>query len=293
MKKTIFEGVGTALITPFSEGEIDFPALERLIERQIEAGISALVIGGTTGEAATLSDEERYELYAFAKEKIGGRCPLMLGTGTNDTRVAIKHTQFAEELGCDGALLVTPYYNKGTERGVVCHYRAIAESTTLPLMLYNVPSRTGVNMSRATLENLSEVENIVAIKEASDSADRLVEIAAMGDKMRLYAGNDTQLFTALSLGGMGVISVVSNIAPRRMMKIYKDYKTGDIPAARAEQVSLLPLIHALFTETNPAPVKHAAARLGLCSGELRLPLYEVSSETGRLIDIELSRFGML
>ena len=293
MKKTIFEGVGTALITPFSEGEIDFPALERLIERQIEAGISALVIGGTTGEAATLSDEERYELYAFAKEKIGGRCALMLGTGTNDTRVAIKHTRFAEGLGCDGALLVTPYYNKGTERGVVCHYRAIAESTTLPLMLYNVPSRTGVNMSRATLENLSEVENIVAIKEASDSADRLVEIAAMGDKMRLYAGNDTQLFTALSLGGMGVISVVSNIAPRRMMKIYKDYKTGDIPAARAEQVSLLPLIHALFTETNPAPVKHAAARLGLCSGELRLPLYEVSSETGRLIDIELSRFGML
>ena len=293
MKKTIFEGVGTALITPFSEGEIDFPALERLIERQIEAGISALVIGGTTGEAATLSDEERYELYAFAKEKIGGRCALMLGTGTNDTRVAIKHTRFAEGLGCDGALLVTPYYNKGTERGVVCHYRAIAESTTLPLMLYNVPSRTGVNMSRATLENLSEVENIVAIKEASDSADRLVEIAAMGDKMRLYAGNDTQLFTALSLGGMGVISVVSNIAPRRMMKIYKDYKTGDIPAARAEQKSLLPLIRALFAETNPAPVKHAAARLGLCSGELRLPLYEVSSETGRLIDIELSRFGML
>lgn len=293
MKKTIFEGVGTALITPFSEGKIDFPALERLIERQIDAGISTLVIGGTTGEAATLSDEERYELYAFAKEKIGGRCALMLGTGTNDTRVAIKHTRFAEELGCDGALLVTPYYNKGTERGVVCHYRAIAESTTLPLMLYNVPSRTGVNMSRATLESLGEVENIVAIKEASDSADRLVEIAAMGDKMRLYAGNDTQLFTALSLGGMGVISVVSNVAPERVMRIYRDYKSGNIASARAEQVSLLPLIRALFTETNPAPVKHAAARLGLCSGELRLPLYEVSSEAKRLIDIELSRFGML
>ena len=293
MKKTIFEGVGTALITPFSEGKIDFPALERLIERQIEAGISALVIGGTTGEAATLSDEERYELYAFAKEKIGGRCALVLGTGTNDTRVAIKHTRFAEELGCDGALLVTPYYNKGTERGVVCHYRAIAESTTLPLMLYNVPSRTGVNMSRATLESLGEVENIVAIKEASDSADRLVEIAAMGDKMRLYAGNDTQLFTALSLGGMGVISVVSNVAPERMMRIYRDFKSGDITSAREGQIRLLPLIRALFIETNPAPIKHAAARLGLCSVELRLPLYEVSSEAKRLIDIELSRFGML
>lgn len=293
MKKTIFEGVGTALITPFSDGKIDYPALERLIEWQTSAGINALIIGGTTGEAATLSDEERYELYAFAKEKIGGRCALMLGTGTNDTRVAIKHTQFAEELGCDGALLVTPYYNKGTERGVVCHYRAIAESTSLPLMLYNVPSRTGVNMSRTALESLAEVENIVAIKEASDSADRLVEIAAMGNKMRLYAGNDTQLFTALSLGGKGVISVVSNVAPAKMTRIYEDYKSGDIASARAGQASILPLIRALFIETNPAPIKHAAARLGLCSGELRLPLYEVSSETKRLIDIELSRFGML
>lgn len=293
MKKTIFEGVGTALITPFSGGRIDYPALSRLIDLQIDSGIGALIIGGTTGEAATLSDSERYELYAFAKEKIGGRCALMLGTGTNDTRVAIKHTKFAEELGCDGALLVTPYYNKGTERGVVCHYRSIAESTALPLMLYNVPSRTGVNMSRATLENLAEVENIVAIKEASDSADRLVEIAAMGDGLQLYAGNDTQLFTALSLGGKGVISVVSNIAPRAMKGIYESFKAGDIPAARERQTSLLPLIKAMFLETNPAPVKHAMARLGLTSGELRLPLYEVSGETKRAIDIELSRYGLL
>ena len=293
MKKTIFEGVGTALITPFSGGRIDYPTLSRLIDLQIDSGIDALIIGGTTGEAATLSDSERYELYAFAKEKIGGRCALMLGTGTNDTKVAIKHTKFAEELGCDGALLVTPYYNKGTERGVVCHYRSIAESTTLPLMLYNVPSRTGVNMSRATLENLAEVENIVAIKEASDSADRLVEIAAMGEGLQLYAGNDTQLFTALSLGGKGVISVVSNIAPRAMTGIYESFKAGDIPAARERQTSLLPLIKAMFLETNPAPVKHAMARLGLTSGELRLPLYEVSGETKRAIDIELSRYGLL
>ena len=293
MKKNIFFGVGTALITPFSGGKIDYTALKRLIEMQIAAGINALIIGGTTGEAATLSDGERYELYTFAKEAIGGRCALMLGTGTNDTAVAIRHTRFAEELGCDGALLVTPYYNKGTERGVVCHYRAIAESTSLPLMLYNVPSRTGVNMSRATLENLSEVENIVAIKEASDSADRLLEIAAMGERLRLYAGNDTQLFTTLSLGGGGVISVVSNVAPKRMMKIYESFKAGDILTARAEQTALLPLIRAMFAETNPAPVKHAMARLGLCSGELRLPLYEVVGETKRLIDIELSKFGLL
>ena len=293
MKKTIFEGVGTALITPFSGGRIDYPSLSRLIDFQIDSGIGALIIGGTTGEAATLSDSERYELYAFAKEKIGGRCALMLGTGTNDTRVAIKHTQFAEELGCDGALLVTPYYNKGTERGVVCHYRSIAESTSLPLMLYNVPSRTGVNMSRATLENLAEVENIVAIKEASDSADRLVEIAAMGEGLQLYAGNDTQLFTTLSLGGKGVISVVSNVAPRLMNSIYESFKAGDILTARAGQGALLPLIKAMFIETNPAPVKHAMARLGFTSGEVRLPLYEVSGETKRAIDIELSRYGLL
>jgi 4-hydroxy-tetrahydrodipicolinate synthase len=216
----------------------------------------------------------------------------MLGTGTNDTRVAIKHTQFAEELGCDGALLVTPYYNKGTERGVVCHYRSIAESTSLPLMLYNVPSRTGVNMSRATLENLAEVENIVAIKEASDSADRLVEIAAMGERLQLYAGNDTQLFTTLALGGKGVISVVSNVAPRLMNSIYESFKAGDILTARAGQGALLPLIKAMFIETNPAPVKHAMARLGFTSGEVRLPLYEVSGETKRANDIELSRYGL-
>lgn len=293
MKKHIFEGVGTALITPFSGGDIDYTALGRLIDFQIEAGISALIIGGTTGEAATLSDGERYELYRFAKERIGGRCALVFGTGTNDTRVAIKHTEFAEKLGCDGALLVTPYYNKGTERGVICHYRKIAESTTLPLMLYNVPSRTGVNMSMHTLESLSEVENIVAIKEASDSADRLVEIGAMGEKLRLFAGNDSQLFTVLSLGGGGVVSVLSNLAPREMMEIYRRFKAGDIQGARERQMRLLPLIRAMFIETNPAPIKHAMASLGLCSPELRLPLFEISSDHKRLVNIELRRFGFI
>lgn len=293
MKKHIFEGVGTALITPFSGGDIDYTALGRLIDFQIEAGISALIIGGTTGEAATLSDGERYELYRFAKERIGGRCALVFGTGTNDTRVAIRHTEFAEKLGCDGALLVTPYYNKGTERGVLCHYRKIAESTSLPLMLYNVPSRTGVNMSMHTLESLSEVENIVAIKEASDSADRLVEIGAMGEKLRLFAGNDSQLFTVLSLGGGGVVSVLSNLAPREMMEIYQRFKAGDIQGARERQMRLLPLIRAMFIETNPAPIKHAMASLGLCSPELRLPLFEISSDHKRLVDIEMRRFGFI
>jgi 4-hydroxy-tetrahydrodipicolinate synthase len=293
MKNKIFSGVGTALITPFSGDRIDFAAFGRLIDKQIEAGISALIIGGTTGEAATLSDEERYELYAFSKEKINGRCALMLGAGTNDTAVAIKHARFAEELGCDGILLVTPYYNKGTERGIVAHYRKIAEATSLPIMLYNVPSRTGVNMTRQMLEALSEVESIVAIKEASDSADRLVEIAAMGTRMALYAGNDSQLFTTLALGGEGVISVVSNLAPERMMKIYHDFKAGNLAGARNEQTALLPLIRAMFYETNPAPIKYAMARVGLCPGEMRLPLAEVTGETKRMIDIELARYGYL
>ena len=293
MKKKIFRGVGTALITPFSDGKINFDALGRLIDRQIEAGIHALIIGGTTGEAATLSDEERYELYSYAKERIGGRCPLVLGTGTNDTRVAIKHTQFAEKLGCDGALLVTPYYNKGTERGVVSHYRQIAGSTSLPLMLYNVPSRTGVSLTRGMLETLSEIENIVAIKEAADSADRLVEIAAMGDKMELYAGNDSQFFTTLALGGAGVISVVSNLYPQGMIRIYREFTEGRISMARDSQTRLMPLIRALFTETNPAPVKHAAAMMGIAPPELRLPLFEISAESKRVVEIELHKLGLL
>lgn len=293
MKNEIFSGVGTALITPFSGDKIDFATLGRLIDRQIEAGISALIIGGTTGEAATLSDEERYELYAYSREKIGGRCALVLGAGTNDTKVAIRHARFAEESGCDGILLVTPYYNKGTERGIVAHYRRIAEATSLPLMLYNVPSRTGVNMTRQMLESLSEVDNIVAIKEASDSADRLVEIAAMREKMALYAGNDSQLFTTLALGGLGVISVVSNLVPEKMVRIYRDFLAGDLGASRDGQTAILPLVRAMFYETNPAPIKYAMARVGLCSGELRLPLAEVTGETKRMIDIELARYGLL
>ena len=289
MKKSIFRGVGTALVTPFSDGKIDYDALERLIEGQIEAKISALIIGGTTGEAATLSDEERYELYAFCKERIGGRCAMVLGTGTNDTEVAIRHTKYAEDLGCDGALLVTPYYNKGTDRGVIEHYKKIAKSTSLPLILYNVPSRTGVNMSRQMLESLSEVENIVGIKEAADSADRLVDIAAMGDKLRLFAGNDSQLFTALSLGGDGVISVVSNLAPKQMMNIYDHFCEGNLSAAREAQISLLPLIHAMFIETNPAPIKYAMARVGLCRSEVRLPLFEVSDGAKKIIDDAIFR----
>ena len=283
-KRVIFKGVGTALVTPFSRGRIDYPTLDRLIERQIDAKIDALVIGGTTGEAATLSDNERYVLYAHAIDRVGGRCAVILGTGTNDTRVAIKHTRVAKDLSADGALVVTPYYNKGTESGIRRHYEAIADAVDIPLILYNVPSRTGVSIPISTLAGLSERENIVGIKEAADSADRLVKISALGEALPLYAGNDSQTYTALALGGVGVISVLSNLCPERMKKISDSLASGENEAALSEQQTLLPLIDAMFAETNPAPVKYALARLGLCSEEMRLPMSEVCDDTRRLID---------
>ena len=290
-KRVIFKGVGTALVTPFCDGEIDYEALDLLIERQIAAKIDALVIGGTTGEAATLSDRERYELYRHSIDRVAGRCPVILGTGPNDTRVAIRHTQIAEELGADGALVVTPYYNKGTSRGLVEHYRRIAASTSLPIILYNVPSRTGVNIGLAELAELSKIENIVGIKEASDSADRLAKIAALGEDLPLYAGNDSQTYTALALGGLGVISVLSNLFPERMKAISDTYIAGRTDESLAVQLSLLPLIDAMFLETNPAPVKYAMAKMGLCREEMRLPLMEVSDATRGAIEKLMSCGG--
>lgn len=292
-KRVIFKGVGTALVTPFSRGRIDYPTLDRLIERQIDAKIDALIIGGTTGEAATLSDNERYVLYAHAIDRVGGRCAVILGTGTNDTRVAIKHTRVAKDLSADGALVVTPYYNKGTESGIRRHYEAIADAVDIPLILYNVPSRTGVSIPISTLAGLSERENIVGIKEAADSADRLVKISALGEALPLYAGNDSQTYTALALGGVGVISVLSNLCPERMKKISDSLASGENGAALSEQQTLLPLIDAMFAETNPAPVKYALARLGLCSEEMRLPMSEVCDDTRRLIDGILKKFEFI
>ena len=292
-KKTVFSGVGTALVTPFSDYEIDYTSLGRLIDAQIDSGVDALVIGGTTGEAATLSDEERYRLFAFSAAKVAGRCKLVLGTGTNDTKAAVRHTKYAERVGCDGVLLVTPYYNKGTELGVEKHYLNIAESTNLPTILYNVPSRTGVNLGINLVSRLAEHENIVAIKEASDSADRLVSLAVLGDKIDLYAGNDSQIYTTLSLGGKGVISVVSNIFPAATKKICQSFFDGKPRDSLDMQIQLLPLIRSLFAETNPAPVKYAMSLLGLCSDELRLPLCEVRESTKKLVSEELEKLRQL
>lgn len=288
-KNSIFSGAATALITPMKNGNIDYPTLSKIIEAQIKAGISALVIGGTTGEAATLSDGERYELYTYVKEKARGRTKIIFGTGTNDTRMVLRHTKVAEDIGCDGVLIVTPYYNKGTHSGVVTHYKTIAAATSLPIILYNVPSRTGVNLTIKQLEELSLVENIVGIKEASDSADRLTELSKFGDELYLYAGNDSQIFATMTLGGMGVISVVSNIFPEQIKKICDACISGELSAAKAEQLRLFNFIRLMFKETNPAPIKYAMSILGLCSPELRLPLCKPELATRKEIRAELIR----
>ena len=288
-KREIFRGVATALITPFKDDKIDYAALEGLIERQIAAGIDALVIGGTTAEAATLSDVERYELFKVSRDMVGGRCRVIYGTGTNDTRVAVRHTEFASMLGCDGVLVVTPYYNKGTDEGVVRHYERIAEASDVPVLLYNVPSRTGVNLSIDTLKRLAENERIVGIKEASDSLERYVATSRI-EGLALYSGNDSQIYPVLSLGGLGVISVVSNLYPEETMEICKQYFSNNRDNSLVLQQRLLPVIGALFLETNPAPVKYALAKRGLCTDEMRLPMYPPSEVTKRKIDAILDEF---
>ena len=271
-KKEIFRGAATALVTPFKDGNIDFSALDTIIERQISGGVSALVIGGTTGEAATLSDGERYELYTYVKDKTRGRTALIFGTGTNDTRMAIRHTKMAADIGCDATLIVTPYYNKGTYSGMVEHYKMIAASTETPIILYNVPSRTGVNLTIAQLEELARVESIVGIKEASDSVDRLTELRKFGDELQLYAGNDSQIYPTLALGGKGVISVVSNIYPEKISELCNLYFSGRYSESLKLQLELFDFIRLMFRETNPSPIKYAMSLAGMCSPEIRLPL---------------------
>lgn len=292
-KKEIFRGTATALITPFRDGEIDYPALYSIIDSQILAGIDALVIGGTTGEAATLDEDERYRLYSMAAEYINGRTKLIFGTGTNDTRCAIRHTRRAEEIGCDGVLVVTPYYNKGTDDGLVTHYTAIADASDKPLILYNVPARTGVNLTIPQLCRLAEHPMICAIKEATDSVERLVDISALRGSLGLYCGNDSQIYPTLALGGLGVISVISNLVPRETADICKLYFDGRLEESHIAAERLLPIIRLMFLETNPAPVKYAMSRAGLCSPELRLPLSIPKESTKRAIDGMLPDFGLL
>ena len=291
MKKEIFRGVGTALVTPMRGGKIDHDALGKLIDRQVEAGIDAIVIAGTTGEASTLTREEREELYISAKRAISDRATLILGVGSNNTESAIEYTKMAESVGCDGLLIVTPYYNKGTREGVYKHFEKIAKSTYLPIILYNVPSRTGVDLHRETVRRLSMIENIVGIKEARGVPERLADLVA-DNALSVYTGTDGEMLDILELGGSGVISVVSNLYPKTVMELYTAYYRGDKAGARKLFDRLKPIISALFIDTNPAPVKYALARLGLADEEMRLPMYPIDKESRIILDNAMDAFGI-
>ena len=273
MKKTVFQGAATALITPMNGQGVDYPALKKLIDWQIEAGIDALVICGTTGEGSTLTDKEHREVLQFALEAAAGRVPMIAGTGSNDTAYAIDMTRHACEMGYDAMLVVTPYYNKATQKGLIASFTAIAQASTKPVILYNVPSRTGVSLEPATAAKLAEVENIVAIKEASGNISKVVELAALaGDKLDIYSGNDDQIVPIMACGGAGVISVLSNVLPKETSQMCHKMLQGDVAGAMEMQKQYLGLTNALFSEVNPIPVKAAMAAMGFCENYLRLPL---------------------
>ena len=280
----IFRGVATALITPLNESGIDFSAFARLIDWQIAEGVAALVIAGTTGEGSTLTDEEHRAAVRFAVEHTAGRVPVIAGTGSNDTAYAVDLTKYCCEVGADAMLVVTPYYNKATQNGLIKMYTTIADASTKPLILYNVPSRTGVNIQPKTCAALADHPNIAAIKEASGNISQIVELASLvGDRMDIYSGNDDQITPILAMGGAGVISVLSNVLPRRTTEIFDRFFSGDVAGSAELQCELLPLINALFSEVNPIPVKAAMAAMGWCENYLRLPLTPMEPEHERVL----------
>ena len=273
MKKTIFTGAATAIVTPFKNGVVDYDMYGTLIDWQIEQGIDAIVTVGTTGEGPTLTHEEHREVIRYCVEKVAHRVPVIAGTGSNCTEEAIGLTKFAAQVGADAALLVTPYYNKATQAGLVASFTAVADAADLPCVLYNVPGRTGCNIQPATVAKLAEHPMICAVKEASGNISQVAQIAALaGDKIDIYSGNDDQVVPIMALGGKGVISVLSNVAPAATVEMCRRMLAGDVAGARELQLKYLPLIDALFCEVNPIPVKAAMAAMGYGENSLRLPL---------------------
>ncbi len=292
--KTIFEGAATALITPLTPDGVDYENFGRLIDWQIDAGIDALVIAGTTGEGSTLTDEEHREVLDYAVKRAAGRVPMIAGTGSNDTAYAIDLTKFACDIGYDAMLVVTPYYNKATQKGLVKMYEAIADASTKPLVLYNVPSRTGVAIQPATYAALAEHPMIAAIKEANGDISKIAEtMALVGDKLDLYSGNDDQIVPVLSLGGKGVISVLSNLIPAETSQMVKKFMSGDVRGAAKMQLDYLELINTLFCEVNPIPVKAAMNEMGFCSNDIRLPLTEMEDGNRAKLVALMKKHGIL
>ena len=279
MKKILFQGCGTAIATPFNEQGVNLEEFSKLIEEQIMQSVDAIIVCGTTGESATMTEEERLQTIECAVKTSNGRVPIIAGTGSNNTKAVIEMNKKVEKLGVDGLLIVTPYYNKTTQKGIIEHYKTIAQNTTLPIILYNVPSRTGVKILPQTCLELSKIDNIVAIKEASGNLSQIAEIANLcRDELTIYSGNDDQIVPILSIGGKGVISVLSNIKPKYTHDICENFFKGNAKEAAIMQIEAIPLIKALFSEVNPIPVKAALNMIGYNYGIPRLPLIEMSEE---------------
>ena len=294
MKKPIFRGAGVAIITPYTEDGINFPELGRIIDDQIKNHTDAIVITGTTGESATMSDEEHRAAIKFAVDHVKGRVPVIAGTGSNETSYAVDLSKYAESVGADALLVVTPYYNKCTQKGLIAHYTAIADAVNIPIILYDVPSRTGVGITTDTYVQLSKHPNIVAVKEANGDLSKILRLrAAVGDDLVIYSGNDDQIVPILSLGGQGVISVLSNVAPQETHDMCQAFFDGDTKKAEQMQVEYTDLIDALFCEVNPIPVKVAMRKLGYNAGSLRMPLSEMEPQHEKQLEDSLRRHGLI
>ena len=294
LKPTIFTGAATAIITPFKNGSIDYISFEKIIEQQIAGNIDAIVVAGTTGEGATLDHKEHMECMKFVVDTVAGRVPVIAGTGSNDTAYGIELSKYACEIGADGLLLVTPYYNKATPKGLIKSFLETAEATDKPIILYNVPSRTGCNIPLSVYKELAKHERIAAVKEASGNISAIAElIAECGDSLDIYSGNDDQIVPIMSLGGKGVISVLSNVLPQETHDMTKLCLDGDFKSAAELQLKYLELINSLFCEVNPIPVKTAMAEMGFCDVEIRLPLCEMEDATKARLVAALKKHGLL
>ena len=294
MSNEIFKGAGVAIVTPFTEDGVNFDELGRIIEDQITGSTDSIVITGTSGESATMSDEEHRAAIKYAVDKVAGRIPVIAGTGSNETAYEVEISKYAESVGADALLVVTPYYNKATQKGLIKHFTTIADSVNVPIVLYNVPSRTGVNITVSTFKELSQHPNIKAVKAASGNMSQIMRVrAACGDDLDIYSGNDDQIVPILSLGGKGVISVLSNIAPKETHDMCQLYFDGRVEESMKMQLDYADLIDALFIEVNPIPVKTAMRLMGYNAGPLRMPLCDMESEHIEVLKIAMRRHGLI
>jgi 4-hydroxy-tetrahydrodipicolinate synthase len=291
---SLFKGSGVAIVTPFTEDGVDYKKLEELLEWHVKEGTDAIVVCGTTGEASTMSEQERKDTIKFTVDVINKRIPVIAGTGTNNTAASIKMSQYAESVGVDGLLVITPYYNKTTQKGLIAHFTAISESVNTPIIIYNVPSRTGMNITPKTLQQLCGDKNIVGIKEASGDISQIAKIKALcGDKLDIWSGNDDQTIAIMAVGGVGIISVLANVIPKDIHDMAHLFLDGKIKEALKMQLDVLALNDAMFIETNPIPVKTAMNLMGMNAGKLRLPLVDMTEGNLEILKDEMKKYGLL